>query len=277
MEVWHYPSHGLLKLKGSLPYFLNGHNFSFSKAEFVESIDIADSLLGNIGLWGSIVDTFENGVIIPVEEKPKEYIARHYATSSAHLKRVHNEKYSGKFEMWQKVGEDIKLYDAVANIKMKQGMARREVIESAGWNPALNYLKCEIRYTKPSLLTNKHLMLEKLQNESFMDFLKSNLMDQYHLLSPMKTLIIPSDKKNFKSLDAVIFTLAETMLNGLGLPLDMVKKQIYSTINQAECLSKSDKDARKAQIRKAFDKLEESPSSKWDLTNKIASALDADI
>ena len=101
-------------------------------------------------------------------------------------------------------------------------------------------------------------------------------MDQYHLLSPMKTLIIPSDKKNFKSLDAVIFTLAETMLNGLGLPLDMVKKQIYCTINQAQCLSKSDKDARKAQIRKAFDKLEESPSSKWDLTNKIASALDAE-
>ena len=106
--------------------------------------------------------------------------------------------------------------------------------------------------------------------------LKGNLMDQYHLLTPARALILPSDKKNFTSLDAVLFTLAEAVMNVQGLPLAEAKKQIYHTINQAECLSKSDKDARKAQIRKAFDKLEESPESKWDLTARLEDALELD-
>ena len=51
---------------------------------------------------------------------------------------------------------------------------------------------------------------------------------------------------------------------------------IYGTINQADCLTKPDKDARKAQIRKAFQRLEEAPESQWDLTDKLEEALDAE-
>lgn len=278
MQVWHNPQTGSLKIEGSLPYFLNGHNFAFTRNELVQAVDIIDSMLGGVGLWGAILNKFENGIIVPVEAKPKDYIAKHYADSCTKLHKVLNEKYGGKFVMWQKEGEDIKLYDAGANILMKQGMARREIIESAGWNPEGYYLKCEVRYTKPDWLNrNKPVVLESLQNESFLTMLKGNLMDQYHLLSPSKTLVIPSDKKNFTSLDAVLFTLAEAVMNVQGLPLKEAKKLIYGTINQADCLSKADKDARKAQIRKAFSKLEECPESKWDLTSRLEDALQAEI
>ena len=179
--------------------------------------------------------------------------------------------------MWHKAGEDIKLYDAGANILLKQGMARRDVIEGAGWNPDGHYLKCEVRYTKPDWLNkNKPVILEKLQNDLFLNMLKGDLMEQYHLLSPARALVLPSDKKNFKSLDIVLFTLAEALMNGQGLSLDEAKKMIYGTINQAECFSKSDKDARKAQIRKAFQRIEEAPGSQWDLTDKLEEALDAE-
>ena len=278
MKVWYSPQNGVLKVEGSLPYFLNGHNFSFSTQELVQAVEILNSMLGNVGLWGALVDKFENGIIVPVDVKPKEYIARHNAIAKSHLQRIHNEKYAGKFEMWRKKGEDIKLYDAVANIKMKQGLARREVIASAGWNPELNYLKCEVRYTRPEYLNgNRPVILEKLQNESFLNMLKEDLMKQYHLLAPARALVLPSDKKNFTSLDAVLFTLADVLMNVQGLPLAEAKKQIYNTINQADCLSKSDKDARKAQIRKAFGRLEEAPESKWDLTARLEEALDKEI
>ena len=102
-------------------------------------------------------------------------------------------------------------------------------------------------------------------------------MEQYHLLSPARALVLPSDKKNFTSLDAVLFTFADVLMNVQGLPLAEAKKQIYNTINQADCLSKSDKDARKAQIRKAFGRLEEAPESKWDLTARLEEALDKEI
>lgn len=277
MKVWHNPQTGLLKLEGSLPYFLNGHNFSFTREELVQAVEILDSMLGYVGLWGAIVDKFENGVIVPVEAKPKEYIAKHFACPGSHLQRILNERYSGKFVMWHKAGEDIKLYDAGANILLKQGMARRDVIEGAGWNPDGHYLKCEVRYTKPDWLNkNKPVILEKLQNDLFLNMLKGDLMEQYHLLSPARALVLPSDKKNFKSLDIVLFTLAEALMNGQGLSLDEAKKMIYGTINQAECFSKSDKDARKAQIRKAFQRIEEAPGSQWDLTDKLEEALDAE-
>lgn len=134
VKVWHIPQTGLLKVEGSLPYFLNGHNFSFTREELVQAVEILDSMLGHVGLWGAIVDKFENRVIVPVDAKPKEYIAKHFASPGSHLQRILNERYSGKFVMWPKAGEDIKLYDAGANILLKQGMVRRDVIEGAGWN-----------------------------------------------------------------------------------------------------------------------------------------------
>lgn len=274
MEVRYNPQNKVLQIAGSLPYYLNGHNFAFTRSEFEKAIEIIDNSLGGVGLWGAVVNKFENGVIIPVDLSPKEYIARHSAKASTHLSKVLNEKYGGKFMMWQKEGEDIKLYDAVANMLMKQGLSRREAIRSAGWNPKNYYLKCEVRYTKPDKLNkNKPLILEYLQNESFLDMLKENLIEQYQLLSPAKALVFPSDKKNFSTLDAVLFTLAETLMNEQGLSLLDVKKQVYSIINQAQCLTKADKDARKAQVKKALERLEESPESKWDLKGKIETAL----
>ena len=277
MEVIHNPSTGLLEVRGSLPYFLKGHNFSFSWAELVEAIDIIDIMLGNVGLWGARVKQFENGVIVPVDAKPKEYIARHYASPSTRLKKSYNEKYAGKSALWHRTGEDIKLYDAGANIKMKQGLERRALIESAGWNPEGNYLKCEVRYIQPeSLNGNKPLILEELQSESFIEKLKKNFMEQYHLLTPAKGLLLPSDKKNCSSLDIVIITLVEALVNEQGLSFEDAKKKVFYTIRQAMCLNKSDKDARRRQIGKAFGKLEQTPVSQWDLTEALEEALGAE-
>ena len=278
MKIWHKPEADWLKVEGSLPYFLNGNNFAFSTEELVKAVEIIDALLGGVGLWGALLDKFENGVIVPVDTKPKEYIARHAAGEGSRLHKVLNERYAGKFVMWQKDGLDIKLYDAGANILMKQGMARREVIGGAGWNPEGNYLKCEVRYTKPALLTHlKPVPLERLQNDAFLGMLKQDMMNNYHLLSPARALLPATDKKNCTSLDIILRTLADVQINEQGASLQETKKQIYRTINHTDCLSKADKDARKAQIRKAFSKLELAGESQWDLTERLETALAEDV
>lgn len=273
LKVLHQPEADWLKVEGSLPYFLQGHNFTFSTSGVVEAIDIIDSLLGGVGLWGALVNQFESGVIVPVDRKPKDYICKHTALPGSHLKKVLNEKYAGKFAMWQKAGLDLKIYDAGANILLKQGLVRREVIEGEGWNPDGHYLKCEVRYNKPELLTKgRAIVVEKLQNETFLNMLKGDLIENYHLLAPARALLPATDKKDFSSLDIVVRTLAE-----MGLSLDEAKRQIYRTINQAGCLNKADKDARKAQIRKALAKMEEAPESPWDLTERLEDALARDL
>lgn len=269
MKVAYNPSTSILELCGSLPYFFKGHNFTFSTGEMVDSIETLDTMLGGVGLWGGRVECFENGVIMPVEAKPKEYITRHYASPSSKLNWRHNEKYKGNFEWWQDGGADIKLYDAGANLTLKQGFTRRKVIEQDGWNPSLNYLKFEVRYTKPDWLNgNSPIRLERLQNEDFLTFLREDLMEKYHKLTPARELVYPEDKREFTSLDAVLITLAEE------IPLDEIQKRIYATINNAECLTKCDKDGRKAQIRKAVARLQQAPASKWDLTTKIEDAFE---
>ena len=275
LKVLYYPIADKVRVEGSLPYFLKGNNFTFSTGELVQAVDIIDSLLGGVGLWGSLLDCFENGVIVQVEARPKDYIARHSACAGSHLRKVFNEKYSGNFVMWQKQGVDLKFYDAGANILLKQGLKRREVIEGAGWNPEGDYLKWEARYTKPALLTNGvGVPLEKLQNESFLNMLKGDLMENYHNLSPARALLPATDKKDCSSLDLALRALADALINGQGLSLQEAKRQVYTAINSTDCLSKADKDARKAQMRKALAKLQEAPESPWDLTKRLEDALE---
>ncbi|MBQ6462170.1 MAG: hypothetical protein IJJ59_02460, partial [Pseudobutyrivibrio sp.] len=244
LKIWHNPQADWMKVEGSLPYFLQGHNFTFSTKALVEAVDEIDALLGGIGLWGALVNKFEFGTIVSVEGKPKEYISRHSALPGSRLKKVLNEKYAGRFAMWKKPGVDLKIYDAGANILLKQGLVRREVIEGAGWNPEGNYLKCEIRYNKPEALNlGRGVIVEKMQNQSFLNMLKGELMEEYHLLAPARALVPAKDKKDLSTLDIVVRTLAEVG----GLSLDEAKTRIYHTINLAGCLSKSDKDSRKVQ------------------------------
>lgn len=270
MQVHYKPEIGI-RVQGSLPYFLQGHNFKFENEGLIQAVDFIDSLLGSVGLWGAIVNAYEFGAIMQVEQKPKDYIANHYADAGSHLKAVINGKYEGKFAQWQRPDIDLKMYDAGANILMKQDFTRRAVIESVGWNPASNYLKVEARHKKP-FLNGKPVYLETLQNKSFIESQKAELMEQYHLLKPKKSIVMPSDKKNLTSLDAVLITLIENS----NMPVDQVKKLVYKTINQADCLNKPDKDSRKAHICKAFGKIEEAPESKWDLSDKLEEALQSE-
>lgn len=273
MEVWYNESTRQLIIKGSLAYFYNGHNFKFTSEELVKAVNLIDGMLGCVGLWGAEVTKFENGVIVPVSMKPKDIIGKHFARKESKLDYLSNEKYKGKFSLWKSPVEDIKLYDAGANIMMKQGMNRREIIEGAGWNPDGFFLKCEVRYKKPELLNmNRTVRLEKLQNQSFLNMLKGDLMEQYHLLTPAKSLVYPSDKKDFNSMDAVVLA----MIEALGLPVDQVKRMVYDLIDHVDCVNKSDKDHRKKKVREAFGKVVECEESKWDLTNILEEALDAE-
>lgn len=268
MQVHYKPEIGI-RVQGSLPYFQQGHNFIFDTESFIQAVDNIDSLLGSVGLWGAVVNAYEFGAIMPVEKKPKEYIANHYADPGSNLKAVLNGRYEGKFAQWQRPDIDLKMYDAGANILMKQDFKRRAVIESVGWNPASNYLKVEARFKKPFLTNKKPVYLETLQNHSFLESQKAELMELYHLLKPKKSIVMPSDKKDIFSADILLITLIENS----NMPIEQVKKLVYRTINQVDCFSKPDKDARRREITKHFNKIEEAPESKWDLSGKLEDAL----
>lgn len=277
IDVYWNPN-SYLKIRGSIIYYWQGHNFSYNSEAFVRAINHIEKLL-SVELWDSIVDVFEYGVIMQVDEPPKDYIKNHNAKPSEKLNHSFNEKDKGNLSRWSDSNVDLKMYDAGRNIKMKQGMSRRRIIQEAGWDPQLNYLKWEAHYLKPNILCHgQEVRLANLVNPDWQDIFKEDLYLQYKRLIPMANIIEPTNKADLSTADIIALVLAEGCIKN-SKTLQEVKRMLYARINSFpdEVLSKSDKDSRKRQIKAILGKMQEADSSKWDLSQKLADALQENL
>lgn len=277
LEIWYNPSLNWMRLQGSIMYYWQGHNFTYDKKGFVAAIDHIIKII-HISIWDAMIEAFEYGVIMQVPKKPKEYIKRHSSIPSEKLILNEKPKDKGNFRWWEDRNVCNKMYDAAQNIKKKQGLQRKEILKESGWNPEGEFLKWETHYLKPEILNHgKGLLLADLMKPYWENVFKEDLYVQYKRLIPMKSLITPTNKKDLSSADIVMLALAEAQINA-GENLQEVKKMLYDKINAIPegVLSKADKDSRKRQIKSLFDKLQESPESEWDLSEKLEKALKAE-
>lgn len=274
MKVFWKESDGLLKIEGSIPYFVQGHNFTFDRAGYRSGIDTLQSIL-DVDLWDAWLNEFEHGVVFQVEGNPADYIKYHSAPSQARLRECINGNDKGNGKWFVGSANNLKIYNPKSNFQHKVGYKKRDDIE--GYDSALNYLKFEAHYKKPHLLNGgKDLLVQDLQSDDCLMLLHKTLLEQYHLLHPMKTLIKPTDKGNMKYQELVTMKLVEVLMNQ-GKTIPEVKKDLYRFMDEFECLSKSNKDKRKATARRVFAGLKESDVSQWDLTAKIEEALEKEM
>lgn len=274
IEIYWNPENSMLRLKGSIMYYWQGHNFSYNKEGFLKAIEHINRIL-NVNLWDSIIQAFEYGIIMEVNHKPKEYIKRHNAAQSEKLIMNEKGKDKGNFRWWTDSNVSLKMYDASKNILMKQGHEKRAIIEEEGWNPEGYFLKWEAHYLKPEILNHgKGLILANLTNPQWENIFKEDLYTQYKRLIPMKTIITPTNKKDLGTSSLILLTMAESEINN-GATLQEVKKMLYDKINMIpdSILSKTDKDSRKRQIKTIIDKIKESPESSWDLSKELEETL----
>lgn len=271
IQIYYTPSSGILVLRGSIMYFAQGHNFTFDLKQFVNAIDHIGKLL-HVNLWGMYVNILECGVIVEVEQKPKAYIQNHREGKGMLL--YDNPKDKGNFRSFNDNHAERKMYDAGRNIQHKQGTSMKEIIQHAGWNPEGNYLKWEVHYIKPELLLNhgRGIELAEIVNPSWTEIFKADIYSQYKRIIPMKSIIPPSDKSDLHAVDIFAIELVEANLNK-GRTIEEVQKLLYDRINASAILNKSDKDARKRQVKATLDKLAESGQSAWDLSEKLEEAL----
>ena len=274
VEVWINKNLSSLRLKGSIMYFYQGHNFAYSRKLFVEAINYIEKLL-KCDLWSATVETFEFGVILEAIRKPKDYIQKHKEKSTEKLIMNEKNRDKGSFRWWTDKKVKIKMYDAGKNIQHKQGTSMKQIIVDAGWNPNNNYIKMEVHYIKPHQTLNKGaaIQLANLVNPKWESIFKEDLFVQYQRLSPMKNLILPTEKKDISTADIIMIELVESKINE-GCSIHEIKKMLYGRINTfTETLSENDKKARKRQIKALIDKLSESDISEWDLSNVLSREL----
>lgn len=274
LYLWYNPNINMLRLEGSIMYYIQGHNFTYNRQNFNKGINYLNSIL-EVDLWDSEVKSFEFGVIIKVEKKPKEYIKNHEVAPKEKLLMNENSKDKGNFRWFESKSVTLKLYDAGRNIKFKQGKSRKAIIEEAGWNPNDNFLKFEVKYKKPEILIERgKLVLSDLVSPEYNDMFKGDLYLQYQRLLPVKSIEFPQNKSNLSTPDILVLDISEDLINR-GFTISSIQKRLYDRINSIpnEVLSKSDKDSRKRQIKLSLNKLKQSDTSKWDLSSKIADAL----
>ena len=275
LEIYWNESLHRLRLKGSLLYFIQNHNFTYSDSQFREAVDYLERIL-HCSLWDSNVDEFEYGTIIEVEKSPKEYILHHF-TNDKKLSESKNQKSENFLRRWEEPNVSLKMYDENRNIKLKQNKSEIEYVKQAGWNPELHYLKWEAHYKRPHLIFNggRYLKLADLLNLAFQERFRENLLWQYSRLSPFRTVVPPENKKLASTGGILLLTLAETLLND-NIPLPKMKKFIYAKINSFSdsVLSPNDKRARKRQIRSLLKRLEESDASQWDLSEVLKEKIE---
>lgn len=277
LTVWLHPGFQMLRLEGSISYFWQGHNFSFSRKDLETAISQINRILG-VPLWEASLNAFEFGNIMEVQMKPKEYIQHHAAAPKEHLILNEKPKDKGSFRWWEDKQTKLKMYDAKKNLLFKQGEDRRQIIKDSGWQESGEYLKFEAHYLKPEYLNSgRAVMLWHLCNTDWQEILKNNLYSQYKRLLPMKGIITPKEKKDLSTADILLLAMVEDSINE-GRTLDELRKMLYNRVNSYpdEVLSKSDKDLRKAQIRKLLSKVQEAPESIYDLSHQLKEALEAE-
>lgn len=277
LDVEIHSANKWLRIKGSIAYYWQGHNYQFSKADFRVAMNHIGRLIG-VDMWNAEVILFEYGVIMPVEKKPKDYIHNHSALPKEKLLMKEKPEDKGTFRRWDDKCVTLKMYDAGKNIKQKQGKPMMEILSELGWCYDDYYLKFESRYLKPKYLNKgKGLELGDLVNSDWDDVFKEDLYIQYKRLFPMRSIIYPKNKKDLCTADILALSYAEEVMKG-GTTIDGLRKVLYARINAipVEILSKQDKDARKRQIKALLGKLKESEMSEWDLSEKIQQALSVD-
>lgn len=271
LKLYYTPSSGMLVLSGSIMYFIQGHNFTYDKHSFVSAIDYIGQLL-NVNLWGMYLNILECGVILEVDQKPKDIIQHHREGKG--MLMYENPKDKGHFRSFNDKLAERKMYDAGRNIKQKLSNPVKEIIKSYGWDPQGFFLKWEVHYINPEVSLNhgRGIRLCDLMNPHWEQAISQDIYLQYSRIIPMKSIIPPSDKSDLHALDIFAIELVEAKLNE-GKTLAEIRKLLYARINASSVLSKADKDARKRKVKATLDKLEESKESAWDISQQLKEAL----
>lgn len=266
MKVIYNSTNNLLILKGSLPYFSEGQNFSNEMQKIQESIySISDTL--DINMFNAEVNKLDAGITFEVVKKPMEYLNTHYSIKG--FKQVHylNTKYFN--------GKDINLrmYDAGLNIKQKVTKEIREDLQDKkGYNPYYNYLRFESVFKKPkSYFQKPDLTISNIFNPNFIHKCKEEIMNKYKSIKKEGCFDYPKNKRDLTLSVIELLALKEYgLLYGFN-PEEVLKSKIKAI--PEGILNKEDKKNRLKSLRATLKKINFKEVSDYDLSNEIAKAL----
>lgn len=266
MKVIYNPNTKIMKLKGSLPYYSEGQNFSNDMIKLKEAVYILSDKL-NINLFNAEVSRIDAGVTFQVNKKPKEFINAHYAMNGFKEVYIGNTKYfNGKHF-------NIRMYDAGANLKKKASKEIRNHLElKKGCNPNFHYLRFEPIYRKAkSYFHRPDLTISQMFKPNFIYQCKQEIMNNYKAIKKEGYFDYPKNKRDLTLPVIELLALKEYgLLYGFN-PEEVLKSKIKAI--PEGILSKEDKKNRLKSLRATLKKINLKEVSDYDLSKEISEAL----
>lgn len=249
LNVRYDVDNSFVEISGSLMYYMQGHNFTFSRQAFIDAVKIIGNKL-HLNLWDASVTELEFGIIMEIEEKPETYINSHHAKKEEKLTEDSKQRDNGHFKWWNDRNVSIKMYDARRNLMKKVPKQIRNGIED--FNPESKYLKFEVHYKQPHIVLNrgKDIKLNSLILPAWTDRLKEDLLLQYGRLLSISRLIPPQDKKEALTANWLLRGLIQSGLLQ-GKSPESTKRTLYEILKSYNVLNPDDRKARQRQFRKA--------------------------
>ncbi len=247
VEIWLNPGAELLKIKGSIPYLFQGHNFRCSLDTFKKGVGHLTDVL-SLDLMGAEMKAFEYGTILEIPFPVEEVLFSHLKILGMKTRAF---DYGVYFE--DRVLR-FKLYDAGKNLKKKLNwQERNRLAQVYGYNPKSNYLKIENHYKNPlSYFKQGVISLEDILRPDFETLCKHDLSEKYKSIMKSKSINLKS-KKQITSSTIPLIVLKEYEDFLPFSAEELIKKKIKSL--PSSIMSYEDKKSRRRQIKANFRKL----------------------
>jgi hypothetical protein len=256
-----------IKLKANFPYFWQGHNFTFTKAQLIDAIQYTSEML-NLNLFDAEIKSFEFGTILQTDKPAEELLLNHISYKGKPLQPYFSKnKLTGKYYSGATIIH--KLYDASKNIKDKVPEAiRTDLSNFQQYDKAKYYLKVENHYKKPERhFKQRTLYVNEAISEAFLLQCKADLIQTYKDIMKTGIIKLPEEKKNINSSTLPLIVLKELEALYHFNAEDLLMQRIKSIPESR--LSKEDKKARRRQIESNLKKIQLAGISEYDLIQQL--------
>jgi len=270
IEIWNFHERNQLSVKGSLPYFINGHNFNSSLEDWKEALNYLSSCL-NQNLFSGLIEAFEFGTIQEIPFPENAFLRNHIKIAGMESK----EYFQGHIITGKEFISPtlkVKLYDSNRNIKSKLDKPLQEEISRLwGWDREKHYIKLENHYKKPEAHFRGNIYLNEILSPEFQYKLKLELLFIYQKIMKTGNVILPERKSDINAGTIPLICLKELESVYSFNTEEMLKAKLKEI--PEEILSPEDRKARLKILRDNLKKISITGKSEYDISELLEAKI----
>ena len=181
---------GILMIKGSIPFFWQGHNFGFQNSQLLKAMEYCSEVLCT-NLMDFEVESFEFGRMLAVATDPDYILKNHLALPKHEFVPFHTKAGIIKGIQFSDPIRKLKMYNPKFNPTFKKIPIEIKA-RISDFDPKGNFIRVENHVKKADrYLQIRNLSLDQYCKDEFQSMLKTDLMDTYKSIQRKETFVLP--------------------------------------------------------------------------------------